>query len=573
MRFKLALFVLLTGSLLTACEKTPKEAIHVTASTQNTDQAEAIQSDRPNILLIVVDDLGYSDIGAFGSEIKTPTIDQLVAEGVHLQNFYAAPTCSPTRSMLLTGVDNHVAGVGTMQNNQTSDQKGKPGYEGYLNFGVAALPEILQEAGYNTYMTGKWHLGATVETSPMARGFDRSFTLLPGGAGAFANRLQIYGEKLAQYREDADLVETLPEDFYSTAFYTDRMMEYIESGRSNGKPFFAYLAYTSPHWPLQAPDESIARYKGVYDDGYAALREKRLASAKALGLTPGDAELFPQLTDIPNWESLSAEEKAYQARLMEIFAAMVDDVDRHLGRLITYLKDTGQFDNTAIFFMADNGPEGNDLTVLRDTVPNCCDNSYENLGKPDSYMWYGAAWAQAGNVPRRMYKSFTAEGGIAVPAFFHYASVAHRGERIKELLSVRDITPTLLDLAEVDHPAPAFKGRDVAEMTGSSLLPMLKGEAERAHDEDAIFGTELFGRKAIRQGDWKAVYLPEHEPRTGGISGVIFDQWQLYNLAQDPAEMHDLAEQHPEKLAELVALFDTYTQENNVILSSEAKPY
>lgn len=560
--------LLIAALLLSACDSEQP-----TTDTEQVVAGNVLATDRPNILLIVVDDMGYSDIGAFGSEIKTPTIDQLVNEGIHLQNFYSAPTCSPTRSMLLTGVDNHIAGLGTMYGDQTAEQKGKPGYEAYLNFDVAALPEMLRDAGYHTYMTGKWHLGLTEETSPSARGFERAFSLLQGGAGAFANRLQLRGPDRAAYREDRKPVEQLPEDFYSTRFYSDRMIEYIDSNRGDGRPFFAYLSYTSPHWPLQAPDESIARYKGVYDDGYAALRSTRLEKAKALGLAPDDAELFPQLKDIPDWDSLTPDEQAYQAKLMEIFAAMVDDVDRHLARVIAYLKETDQFDNTAIFFMADNGPEGNELSALRDSIPDCCNNSYENIGRPDSYVWYGAAWAQAGNVPRQMYKSYTSDGGISVPAFFRYDGFAHRGERMTELLEVKDITPTLLALAGVEPPAGTFRGRKVAAMTGRSMLPMLRGEADRVHSEDAVFGVELFGRRAIRQGDWKAVYIPAFAKRTDPIPVIKTDAWQLYNISSDPAEMHDLAAEQPEKLQTLIALFDEYVANNNVILSADAQPY
>ena len=565
------LISLIAGSLILAgCQP---ESTDPAVVTEESSTSIAKPDNRPNILLVVVDDMGYSDISAFGSEISTPTIDQLVNEGIHLENFYVGPTCSPTRSMLLTGTDNHVAGLGTMQGDQTNDQIGQPGYEGYLNDDVAALPAILKDAGYHTYMAGKWHLGVTEETSPSARGFERAFSLLPGGAGAFANRLQVYGTEKAAYRDDGQLVETLPQDFYSSAFYSQRIIDNIESNRGDGQPFFAYLAYTSPHWPLQAPDESIARHKGKYDQGYQALRQTRLEKAKQLGLVPDDISPFPQLTDIPDWDSFSAEDKAYQARLMEIYAAMVDDVDRHLGRVIAYLKDTGQFDNTFILFTADNGPEGNSLEVLRDTVPDCCDNRYENLGKPDSYTWYGAAWAQAGNVPRQMYKSYTSDGGIKVPAFVHFPALAHNGQRIREVLDVKDVTPTLLDLAGVTHPAPQFHGREVAPMTGHSMLPMLKGETDRVHDEDQAFGMELFGRRSIRKGDWKAVYIPRHDRRTAPIPVVKLDQWQLYQLVNDPAEMNDLAEQEPEKLAELIAAFDEYVANNNVILSPDSEPY
>ena len=239
---------------------------------------------RPNVLLIVVDDLAFNDLGLFGSEIRTPNIDALAREGVFLTNFHVAPNCSPTRAMLFSGNDSHNAGLGNMAEDLSPNQKGNPGYEGYLNFQVAALSELFLDAGYHTYMTGKWHLGLTQETSPAARGFEKSYTILQGGGGAFANMLPIVGPGKALYQENSEKLEELPEDFYSTRFYTDLMQEYIGADLDDGKPFFAYLAYTSPHWPLQAPQESIAGYKGVYDDGYDALLDKRLQNLKDLGL-------------------------------------------------------------------------------------------------------------------------------------------------------------------------------------------------------------------------------------------------------------------------------------------------
>ena len=528
----------------------------------------------PNVLFVVVDDLGFSDLSAYGSEISTPNMDSLANEGAMLTNFYASATCSPTRSMLLTGVDNHRAGLGTMHGYQTANQEGQPGYAGHLNHEVTTLPELLKTAGYRTYMTGKWHLGATAESSPAARGFDRSFVLLGGGASAFANRMPLKGASKARYQEDGEAVERLPEDFYSTRFYTERLISYLEEGRDSGQPFFAYLAYTSPHWPLQAPQESIGRQKGKYDAGYDALREARLASLQRLGFTTPDVEPFPRLKDAVPWRDLSDGEKAYQARLMEIYAAMVDDVDRYFGRLLSYLRDTGQYDNTLILFMSDNGPEGNELTNLRDTVPDCCDNSFENLGKADSYVWLGADWAQAGNPPLRMFKAYLGEGGIRVPAFLHFPTRIAPGLRVGEVTHVVDAVPTVLEAAGVEHPQNGiFQGRKVAPVAGRSLLPVLTGEAERVHPPDQAFGFELFGRRAIRQGDWKALYVPRFDRRTARMPSVRLDAWQLYNLAEDPAETRDLAVEQPSKLEEMIALWEAYAEENGVILPDESRAY
>jgi arylsulfatase A-like enzyme len=294
---------------------------------------------QPNILLIVVDDLGFNDLSLFGSEISTPNIDVLAQEGMVFTNFHVAPTCSPTRAMLLSGTDNHIAGLGNMHEEMPDNQRGQPGYEGFLNDRIAALPELIRDAGYHTYMTGKWHLGLTEETSPAARGFEKSFTIVQGGAGAFSNMLQIFGPEKAMYREDRQLLDSLPDNFYSTKFYTEKMIDYINSSHGDGKPFFSYLAFTAPHWPLQAPAESIEKQKGKYDEGYDVLRERRFNALKEKGLYAHDSEPFPKLPGEPTWESLSSEEKKYEAKKMEIYAAMVNDVDIYIGKLITYLKE------------------------------------------------------------------------------------------------------------------------------------------------------------------------------------------------------------------------------------------
>jgi arylsulfatase len=535
------------------------------------------RTSQPNILLVVLDDVGFNDLGYFGSEIRTPTIDGLAEGGMVLTDFHVAPNCSPTRAMLLSGVDNHVAGLGNMHEELSPNQKGKPGYEGHLNFRVAALPEVLQDAGYNTYMTGKWHLGLGEETSPSARGFDRTFTLLDGGAGAFDNMLPIVGPGKANYRENGVKLDELPEGFYSTPFYTDRMIEYLEEGRGNGKPFFAYLAYAAPHWPLQAPEASIARYAGVYDDGYDVLRERRLARLQELGMAPDGVEAFARLPEEPAWADLDEDTEKIEARKMEIYAAMVDDVDRYLGELIKYLKASRQYDNTIVVVLSDNGPEAHHLdhgwAALQEWVDSCCDNSLENLGKADSYTWYGPNWGIAGNTPRRMFKGFTSQGGVQVPALIHYPAMVRSGQRSDALLHVTDVMPTLLELAGVNEPGDQFRDREVVPMQGRSMVPLLRGETSAVHPPDHYIGWELFGKRALRQGDWKIVYEPYHELWEPRPAGIETDRWQLYNLAQDPTERYDLAQLHPDRLRDMVSLWARYAYENGVILPDWVSGY
>jgi arylsulfatase A-like enzyme len=518
---------------------------------------QPVAAKRPNILFILADDLGYADIGAFGSEIPTPNLDALARNGMLLTDFYAGMTCSPTRSMLLSGTDNHLAGVGVMGAPTRADQKGQPGYEGYLNFRVASLAELMTDAGYNTYMTGKWHLGDTVETGPHARGFKRVFASFDGAAhlGGWDWR----GPQAAKFW-DNDKVVNVGDDWYSTRDYTKKMLGFIEQDRAEGKPFFAYLAYTAPHWPLQAPKASIAKFKGWYDDGYEAIYAKRFARQKQLGLLPKDAASLDNARFSPRWNTLAPDEKAVGARHMEIYAAMVSDLDTYVGEVIAYLKTTGQFDNTFIMFMSDNGaePDRRDLAKnIQDHVGKEYDHSLDNLGSATSYVMYGANWASASATPFFRHKFTAFEGGIHVPAFVHYPKQVARGSRSAAMGTVMDLLPTFLALAGSRHPGTSYKGKEVLQPQGVSLLPVLYGKAKSVHAADEIHGWELSGYRSVRQGDWKLVWdhkLPAAERR-----------WSLFNLKDDYIEQHDLSAVNPGKYAEMQKAWDRYDQENGVI--------
>ncbi|MCC7412287.1 MAG: arylsulfatase [Gammaproteobacteria bacterium] len=557
------------GLGLSGCSKRGAEQAQATAATREAQtDSEPAKAQRPNILVIVADDLGYTDMGVYGGgDIATPNLDRLANEGVLFTNFHSAPACSPTRAMLLSGVDNHAAGLGNMFEELAPNQKGQPGYEGHLSFRVASMAELLADAGYHTYMTGKWHLGLKEETSPAARGFEKSFALLQGGGGHF-DRQPIIGPNPAVYSEDGKSVEELPADFYSTRYYAERMIEYLKADAGDGRPFFAYLAFTAPHWPLQAPEDSVAKYAGRYDAGYDALHAERIARMKSLGLVATDIEPFPRQPNEKSWTDLNKEERRREARLMEIYAAMVDDLDVYTGRVIDYLKQTGRYDNTFIFFMSDNGAEGHHLDrewgVLRDWVAKCCDNSYKNMGKANSYLWYGPNWARAGTGPFRLFKGFTTEGGIRVPAFAHYPARIAGGRRSTGFASVMDVMPTVLELAGVKHPGGRYRGREVLPMQGKSMLSALDGTAASVHGEDYWMGWELFGKRAIRKGDWKLVWTPApYGP----------DGWELFDLHTDPAELRDVAAGNPERVAELRALWDRYVTDDGIILPNEMSGY
>jgi len=519
---------------------------------------DATAAERPNILLIVVDDMGYSDVGAFGGEIRTPHVDALAESGLRLTSFYVAPTCSPTRSMLMSGTDNHLAGLGSMKETLAENQKGQPGYEGHINDRVVTLATLLRNAGYHTYMSGKWHLGAEVEHDPSNRGFEKAYTLLQGGASHFDDEWMMYPNYTPTYRENGERVH-VPRGFYSSEFYTDKLIEYID-GADDEKPFFAYLAFAAPHDPLHLPDEWLDKYEGRYDAGYDALRSERLKRMKKLGIMPEDTQLSHRLPMIPEWSSLSREQKRLQAKVMELHAGMVGNVDHHLGRLFDHLKRKGVYDDTLILFFSDNGANPTDPHMYpgssREWVERNSDNRFENLGRRGSRVAIGAAWALASDTPLRHFKSVHSEGGIRVPFIIAGPGVARTGEIQPAFTHVMDIAPTLLDLAGASHPKK-YKGRQVLPILGKSMRSFLEGRADTVRDESEAVGWELFGRRAIRQGRWKATWLD---------SPLGSNDWQLFDVVADVSERNDLADSNPEKLRELIASWEEYSDSVGVVL-------
>lgn len=521
--------------------------------------------DAPNFLVIVADDVGFSDLGVMGSEIATPHLDALAGQGTVLTDFYVSPFCSPTRAMLMTGADNHQVGFGAMTELIPPQLRETPGYEGYLNERAAPFPQFLQDAGYNTYLTGKWHLGTIPEASPDKMGFDRSYALMQGGAGHFDQTGIIATDPdkppKALYRENGAEVD-LPADFYSSSFFVDKMIDYIEEDRASGQPFFSYLAFTAPHWPLQARQDDIARYEGVYDAGYDAIRDSRMKAMIDLGYFPQGTDAFAGNEAWPRWDSLDAGQQQAEARRMAVYAAMVEAMDREIGRMVDYLDRTDQLDNTYILFFSDNGADGNtpsDVASTREWIKRSFDNSVANTGNVDSYVDYGPGWAQVGSTPLRLYKAFLHEGGIRVPAI-SVLPAALRPDmaqpRSAAVAHVMDVAPTILDMAGVDAPGDTYRGRPVAGLMGASMLPHLRGEAVQVHADDHVIGWELQGRKALRKGDWKIVYANAPWGR---------DEWELYNIKADPTESDDLAEAHPDKLAELAADYEAWAARTGTV--------
>lgn len=525
--------------------------------------AQAAPAKRPNILLIVADDLGYTDLGAYGAEISTPNLDKLASGGVKMTGFYASPFCSPTRAMLMSGSDNHLAGFGDMSELMLPEQRGKPGYEGNLNARVVPMAQVLKDAGYRTAMAGKWHLGVKEEFSPATSGFEQSYAMVMGGASHWGDQSGIVAMDPAKppkaiYRENGKAIDIPRDGFYSSQAFTDKLLDYLKSGEKSGKPFFGYLAFTAPHWPLHAPDADIAKYEGRYKEGYDKLRKERLERMKRLGIVPADTPVYEGHAHWPKWDSLTPAQQEAEARRMTVYSAMVDHMDRQIGRVLDYLKAKGELDNTFIFFMSDNGADGNsvyDVGRTREWIEKDMDNSTANTGKPGSFIEYGPGWAQVGSTPFKLYKSFMYEGGIAVPAIAWGPGI--KGGALKrEFAHVTDVAPTIFELAGARHPGTEYQGKPVLPLRGKSMVSWLQGKASTVRSDQDAVGWELGGRKALRKGDWKIVYANKPWGKDG---------WELYNIAKDRTESRDLADENPQKLGEMIVAWKQYVAETGTL--------
>ncbi len=504
----------------------------------------ATAKQRPNILLVVADDLGYADLGVHGSDIATPNIDALAARGILFTQFHTAVMCAPTRAMLLSGNNSHVAGMGRQSVSGILGDP-QPGYENHLSDRIIPFPRLLRDAGYHTYMTGKWHLGTEPEHSPRAAGFEFSYSNL-SGAGNHWDAVG-FKEGGSTFRENGEMTEW-PPGRYTTDFFTERLIEYIDTNRDDGQPFFALAAYTSPHWPLQVPDDELNLYAGKYDAGYDVLREKNFGTLKAAGIIPRDSRLPPRNDEITPWEHLDKQQQRIEARKMELYAAMVSNLDGHVGRLVAYLKKTGLYDNTLIVFMSDNGAAAEDFYndpkwgSYKDYTNAHYNNDYENMGKPDSFVSYAAPWAEAGSAPFQLYKGFTREGGITAPMIISGKGVASAGLKSSAYLTVMDLAPSFIELAGAHYPDDG----SVQPMAGQSINTLLAGKSATVHNEDYVTVHSHGGLAMIRKGPWK---LSNRDKP--------FDEskLELFNLDKDPSESNDLAQSHPEKYQELLDLW------------------
>lgn len=556
--------------------------------------ASAEPTQRPNFLVIVADDLGYSDCGCYGSEIKTPCIDALAQDGLRFTSFHVAAACSPTRAMLMTGTDHHLTGLGQLSEyvRNVPAYQGKPGHEGHLLESMVTLPELLRRGGgYRTVMSGKWHLGLKKEHGPAARGFDRSFALLPGCANHYGFEPQYQDDEAipalletavtALHAEDGEYLAEVPDRFYSSDFYADKLIEYLrEDGQR--RPFFAYLPFSAPHWPLQAPKESCDKYRDMYSEGPAALRLRRLARLKEMGLVSENVvphEVVTGGADPGDWEDMLPEERAKSARSMETYAGMVDRMDENIGRVIQYLKESDQYDNTVILFMSDNGAEGASYearpimgeNVMRH-IHQYYDNSLDNIGRHDSFVWYGARWAQAATAPSRLFKMFSTEGGCRVPLVLkpQKGSQGQPYAVTDEFCTVMDVVPTILDLASVKIDSSSLLlDRPLQKMRGHSWKTFLDAFAQGTHgditilDPEAPVGWEVCGSGALRKGRYKITYVPAPKGP---------QRWELFDILDDPGETRDLSSDMPELLQQMVGHWEVYKREVGVVgLAGELK--
>jgi len=509
----------------------------------------AAQDKRPNVLLVVADDMGWSDVGAYGGEIFTPNIDRLASQGYQFLNFHVGSMCAPTRSMLMTGVDNHLVGLGNMAELVADNQRGKPGYEGRLNGKAVTIATLLHDAGYHTYMAGKWHLGYTREALPASQGFEDSFILAEGGADNY--ELKSYTPKYptAHFFDGLKPAE-LPPNFYSTQFYTDKMISWIDANLSDGKPFFGYLAYQAVHMPLQVPAEYTERYLDTYQAGWDKMKTIRYQRQVEMGLMPSGLQLHkPSI--VPDWSSLPEDERRMDTKRMAVYAGMLEYMDMSIGRVLEHLKQKGLLDNTIVIFMSDNGGEAHELmNHFPEYYAKNFNLNYEHLGQKGSFVEYGPSWAMVSMTPFFSFKSSSSEGGVRAPFIISYPKSIAIGQRSDAFASVVDVVPTLLQYTAVKPSTTT------AELSGRSMVPLLSGASQQVYPGDVSISQELSGGAAVYQGDFKLVRnVPPYGDR----------KWHLYNLRSDPTESKDLAATDPQRVKSMSDDYAQYVKKNGVI--------
>jgi arylsulfatase len=528
---------------------------------------------RPNILVLMGDDFGYSDIGPFGSEIATPNLDTLAKDGKILTNYHTNSVCSPARVAFLTGVDNHIGGIGTMYENIAQNQVGKPGYETYINNRVVTVEELLKDSGYHTMMSGKWHLsghGLQNGSSPYQRGFEDVFTLLAGGAQHFNGGSEEAGGNPLFMRNDK-IVPRPDNGTYSNDLYTNIMLDQIKKYHGDDKPLFMYLSFQVAHSPFQAPEDVLKKYEDVYKIGYDKIREQRFEKQKQLGIWSADMKIPKRIPAVEQWDSLTPDQKAYRAKVLAVRAAMVEDMDTNIGRVIKYLKDIGEYDNTLIMFTSDNGSSepvemkdlalGHVTSAQAEAFVNKFNNNVSNIGNANSLVNYGAWGAMPSVSPLSYFKSTQGEGGIRSPFVIKLPNAGNqtKTEIVNAFVQVNDMTPTFLEYAGVQPAGSTYKGHPVHAIMGKSIKSLLDGKIQVVHPNDEPIAQEMFNNTVVFMGDWKAV--KNGPPASDG-------KWHLFNITADVGENSDLGSQHPEILAKLVSDYDKFAKDVGVIVPS-----
>ncbi len=494
---------------------------------------------KPNIVVILVDDMGYSDLGCYGGEIRTPNLDRLAGGGVRFSQFYNAARCCPTRASLLTGVYPHQAGVGRMIGHE-----GPGPYQGFLSDRCVTIAEALRRGGYATYMSGKWHVGEERPHWPVDRGFDRHYGLISGGMNYFDITRGKNRKVRRHFAKQGEEHVPSSEGFYATDAFTDFAVECIDDHDDREHPFFLYLAYTAPHWPLHALPEDIARYRGKYLDGWPALRPKRYARLVELGLIRDQWPLSEQDRRARDWDSLDDETKRTMDHKMAIYAAQIDRMDQGVGKVMEALSRNGCDDNTLVMFLSDNGACHESGALGR----NFREDLDGEMGTVNSYHSYGLSWSNASNTPFREHKSWVHEGGISTPLIVNWPGrVAEEGGITHQVGHVVDIMATCCDAAGVAYPE-THGGRDVVPLEGLSLLPVFQGKERSPHE---LLYWEHFGNRAVRSGKWKLV-----EDRRGKSGRG----WELYDMEADRTELRNLAADMPERVEELKAKYAAWAE-------------
>ncbi|MEY4784487.1 MAG: hypothetical protein RIR41_2422 [Pseudomonadota bacterium] len=508
---------------------------------------------RPNIIVILVDDAAFMDFGVYGGEARTPNIDRLAASGAMMTNYHTSPLCSPSRAMLLTGMDSHRTGLSTIEEVLPPELEGKPGYTLSLEPGVLTIADRLKLVGYRTLMSGKWHLGHGDGDLPNHHGFDRSLALDASGADNWAARAYMPYYKDAPWFEDGAPAK-LPDEFYSSELLVDRLIKYIDEGERSS-PYFGYLAFQAVHIPVQAPKAFSDNYAGRFDSGWEATRRARWDRAVASGIVPADAPFATLPADARTWLSLGADERAKYARAMEVYSGMIEAMDHHVGRLMDHIASRGELDNTIFVITSDNGPEPSDPVhePWMDIWMGLNGYSWnlEDMGERGSLSFIGAEWAAAISAPGSLYKFYASDGGLRVPMIIAGPGV-EAGQRHGGLTFVTDVAPTLLELAGAGTATP----EGARPITGRSLLPMLAGQVDRVYGPTDTVGVEVSGNSALFRDNWKIVR---------NIPPVGDGKWRLYDHAKDPAEVNDLAATMPDLFEAMLADYETYAARSGVL--------